>query len=669
MVLFKDIDYILSSKIRPFYYAKLSRFFIPRFFDDFFCFCYSSNFDGELKTIERYEKRFLFDTKEKETYLGILKNHYSKALETTLSNADLIVEHKFDLLGSGLVNLGPTIDWHQDFKSGFIWENRFYKDINKIRLKDNSDIKVPWELSRFHHFSTLGKAYWISGNEKYAQEFVDQLLDWIRHNPPRIGVNWCNSMEIAIRLANWICAYIFFKSSPCFTHEIKKVFFRSVLIQQIYIYHNLEFGYRRPHGGGQLNGNHYVADLIGIITPCIVFPELFSNKLYRKTLNWLYREIQFQVNPDGVHYELSIGYHRLMLEFFLSVALLMTRNGEKFPQFMSAKIQKMLEFVVAYTRPDGLAPQVRDADNGRLFSFSNLDINDHRYLLNIGAVLFDRSDFKAVFPSFSEEAFWWLGPSGFNTFCKLPNTVKNLGSRAFLESGFYFMRKQDNYLMALCAGGGMGGYGGHGHNDALSFELFTRGRSVIIDPGTYVYSADPKVRNLFRSTSYHNAVCMDGIEINNFDPNKLFSLPDEAHPQVENWINEDKQDILVCSHSGYAKIPGKIVHKRIILFNKIENYWEITDHLLGSGSHHIKIFFHFAPGLIPDNECNEYTILLRDRIGFQFALIMSENSGWDIKFTRGWISPSYGIKKRAWIGSFHKVAKLPVKANFIMKPL
>lgn len=668
MAFFKDIDYFLSGKIRPFYYIQLSRHLKSRFFDNFLCSCYSSNINFKLKTIERQNNLFFFDIKEKKTYLSILKNHYSETLESTLTNADLILEHTFNILGSGPVNLGPTIDWQRDFKSGFVWEKQFYKDTKHIRLEDSSDIKVPWELSRFHHFSTLGRAYCISGDEKYAREFVDQLLDWIRQNPPRIGVNWYNSMEVAIRLANWICAYFFFKDSPCFTQEIKKVFFRNVLIQQIFIYHNLEFGYQRSNDGSQLNGNHYVADLIGLILPCTVFPDLFSKKLHRQALKWLYHEIQYQVNPDGVHYELSIGYHRLMIEFFLSIALLMTRNGKKLPQFMSATIQRMLEFVMAYIKPDGLAPQVRDTDNGRLFSFSNNDINDHRYLLNIGAVLFNRQDFKAAFPSFSQEALWWLGPTGFNMFCNIPKVEKNPGSRVFSKSGFYFMRKYDDYLIALCAGVGRRGYGGHGHNDALSFELYTQGRNVLVDPGSYVYSADPVGRNLFRSTAYHNTIRVDGAEINDFDPNQLFSLPEQAYPRVKRWVSNEKYDLWIASHSGYQKLPGKVNHCRAIFYNKIRRYWRAIDYLTGEGSHRIEIFFHFGLGLVPKRD-KYHSIIVQDETSFQFGIKFKNDDDWDISFEEGWISPSYGIKKRAWIACCRRETNIPIKICFIMKSL
>jgi hypothetical protein len=133
----------------------------------------------------------------------------------------------------------------------------------------------------------------------------------------------------------------------------------------------------------------------------------------------LKEEMKFQVYPDGVDFEGSISYHRLVTELFLSTTLLSLKNGITFPEWYMDCLEKMIEFVMYYTKPDGTAPQIGDNDDGRLHILSNYGNGnrlDHRYLLSVGAVLFKRRDFKEAAGEFHEEAFWLLGDERLNSF-------------------------------------------------------------------------------------------------------------------------------------------------------------------------------------------------------------------------------------------------------------
>ena len=56
------------------------------------------------------------------------------------------------------------------------------KDINweYWPVKDN---ELRWQLHRHKWFTPMGKAYRISGDEKYAKEWVHQYMDWVQKNP------------------------------------------------------------------------------------------------------------------------------------------------------------------------------------------------------------------------------------------------------------------------------------------------------------------------------------------------------------------------------------------------------------------------------------------------------------------------------------------------------
>ena len=135
---------------------------------------------------------------------------FSDKVVEKIKEADLTCEHVFDLLGSSPKKLSKEgkgyqpIDWHSDFKKGYRWDPR-YGHIEGV------DVKVPWELSRFQHLNILGQAYVLTKDRKYADEFVNQINDWVDHNPVGFGVNWHCAMDIAIRAANWLVAQEFFQ--------------------------------------------------------------------------------------------------------------------------------------------------------------------------------------------------------------------------------------------------------------------------------------------------------------------------------------------------------------------------------------------------------------------------------------------------------------------------
>ena len=369
---------------------------------------------------------FFFNSNYKKEIVDTIKKRYPTSIIETLTDADEVCDHVFDLLGSGKTKLSGEIDWHLDFKSGFRWNPKgYYLGTSKhVTLDDDSDVKVPWELSRCQHFVTLGKAYWYNKEkkvqnaeskidaERYAREFVSQIDSWTSQNPVEFGVNWACTMDVAIRAVNWIWGYYFFYDSPSLTKEFKTKLFKCLFLHGRHIINNLEFGL--------LNGNHYLSDIAGLIYLGILFKETKEGKKWLEIgLNALKEEMQVQVYPDGVDFEGSISYHRLVTELFLSTTLLCLKNGIIFPEWYMSRMEKMIEFVMYYTKPDGNAPQIGDNDDGRLHilsNYGNWDKLDHRYLLSIGAALFKRQDFKAAAGEFHEEAFWLLGEDGLDAF-------------------------------------------------------------------------------------------------------------------------------------------------------------------------------------------------------------------------------------------------------------
>jgi len=101
---------------------------------------------------------------------------------------------------------------------------------------------------------------------------------------------------------------------------------------------------------------------------------------------------------------------------------------------------------------------------------------------------------------------------------------------SYPESKFYIFRSSRIYLAINAMSNGQNGNGGHCHNDKLSIELNMDGRDVYVDPGTYIYTSCPNLRNLFRSQRYHNTPVIEGYEQNRWRDgiHGLFHLSKDA---------------------------------------------------------------------------------------------------------------------------------------------
>jgi len=485
-----------------------------------------------------------------------------------VARADEVLAHRFDLLGSGPTDLGAEIDWLRDFKSGRRWPLH-HSSLLRLAYGDGSDVKVPWELSRFQHLPLLAAA-------GYVDEVGAQLASWLEANPVELGPNWAATMDVAIRAANWVAALALAaeKASrePWFERALE-----SLLLHGRFIRSHLEWSEAR--------GNHYLADIVGLLPVAALFSGGSEGRAWAEwAAGELVSEMEHQVRDDGCAHEASTAYHRLVTELFLCGT--QAADGlvpGRLPDWYRDRLERMLGFVRDYTRPDGLAPQIGDADDGRFLPLGDYgtDPRDHRHL-------FAQAD--RPFEPATESA-------------------------AYSDGGYYVLREGDLYLIVRCGDVGRHGRGGHGHNDQLSFELAAGGRPLVIDPGTYVYTADPVERNRFRSTAYHTTLRLDGGEQNELRTDDLFLMADRARAEKLAW----DETTFEGRHRGF---PGA-THTRRIELGK--NELRIRDTVSSPAAHELEWILPLAPGRENDLEVRA--------------------EGLDFRPEEGWYSPRYGVRE------------------------
>jgi Heparinase II/III-like protein len=312
----------------------------------------------------------------------------------------------------------------------------------------------------------------------------------------------------------------------------------------------------------------------------------------------------------------------------------------------------MFDFCLAYTRPDGTFPQVGDNDDGRLAGLDEEPVGSHRRHLALGGALLQRPDLLAAAGEAVETAMWLCG-EGALTFQPSATPVEP-ASQAFPHGGFYVLRSRDAVMLVDAGEVGMRGIGGHGHNDMLSFDLWAAGSQLLVDPGTYVYTADPAARQWFRSTAAHNTLRVDGQEIARLGGDHwLWRIENDAHPRVLAWESDAAHDLLEIEHDGYCRLSPPVVHRRRIVFDKPKRAWQIDDTLDGEGEHLVELFFH--PGVT--FEVGPQAIRLEAR---QADLDLIPPEGLELRQEPGWVSHAYGQREPATVLVYRGRARAPV---------
>ena len=556
--------------------------------------------------------------------------------------AEAAIAHRVDLLGSGPIHLGKRIDWSRDFKSGFNWPRRYFRDIEYNNPDRPSDVKVPWELSRMQWLIPVGQAYLITGEEYYADAVKSVLEQWIDDNPYAGSVNWACTMEVAMRIFAWTWFFHVFNRA----HAWQDSAFQEKFLCALYLH--VEFTERHIESS-DVNGNHFTADAAALVFGGLFFGKGLNPGRWQQN-GWalLEKEISKQVYSDGVDFEASLPYHRLVMELFLLPALYRLKLGLSVEKPYRNRLLAMGRFVAAYSKPGGTAPYWGDADDARTLPFGGQNINDHRYLIGVAGIGLESSELLNVFSGPREEVFWIFGKEGCSI---LPESFTPPASSAFYEGGFYVMRGDNDHIFIDCGPIGLAGRGGHGHNDCLSFEAVLNGESLISDCGAYLYTASYFERNAFRSTSYHNTPQIDGEEVNRFiRPDYLWNLHYDAEPSLRQWRDQGEYVLFSGEHRGYQRLASPVVPRRTILLDPVGHGLYIHDDPIGEGIHDVQIPLHFSPNVELTRVGPDEVVL---HAGSQkFSLWWSTESGYDLKIEPSRVSPSYGVvlpaKKIIW---------------------
>jgi Heparinase II/III-like protein/Heparinase II/III N-terminus len=578
-----------------------------------------------------------------------LKRRWPDSESEIIERANRVSEGQFDLFTFRNLSFGMPIDWHLEplarKRAPLIhWSNLNYLDPDVL-----GDKKIVWELNRHQHLVTLGQAYWLTSDERYAETFVTQIKHWMENNPPKVGVNWASSLEVAFRSIAWLWSLNYFKNSSAMPPEVFVRVYKFLYLNARHLESYLST-YFSPN-------THLTGEALGLFYLGTVLPEFKEAARWRLTgLRILLQQLERHVLPDGVYFEQSSYYHRYTTDFYLHLWILLRANQEAIPTEVEEKLRLLLDHLMYITRPDGTTPLVGDDDGGRLITLVPRAVNDFRATLSTGAAILQRGDYKFVARGVCEETLWLLGHHGLTQLDQIQICEPEKQSAAFPNGGYYVMRDgwtpASNYLLFDCGPHGSDNCG-HAHADALSFELAANGHTLLIDPGTFTYTGSSEMRYWFRTTSAHNTLTID--ELPSSVPDGPFSWKSIANSVCSAWLTNERFDYVVAEHDGFDRLEDPAIHRRAILFLK-NNYWILRDQVESEGQHQLRSWFHFDSPVAPLHGKDNHVRVISEN-GDSVALQVSafaEHGEWIRE--RGWVSHCYGGREEAPVFAFSVLA-------------
>jgi hypothetical protein len=554
-----------------------------------------------------------------------------------LKEADEIVAGKFRMFGGEPVPIQLTFNEPLHHWADY--------ETHKAPIPDSQlpvhDIKFIWEPARFGWAFTLGRAYHVSGEGKYAEAFWKYFEGFTNGNPPYLGPHWMNGQEVAIRLMALVWAAQVLADSPHSTPERVHRLAGSIADHAARIPSTLV--YARSQGN-----NHLLTEAAGLFTAGLALPGHPEAERWRALgWKWLNRALQRQISDYGEYIQHSTNYHRLMLQVALWVDMLLRQRGERWPRESAQALRRATHWLFSLLDPDsGGVPNLGANDGSYLFPLTVQPFGDYRPVLQAAGQAF--LGYQLAPGPWNEMPFW-LG---------LKASEKHFQPESYLNDNLHG-RYSWAYLRASSFQSRLS------HMDQLHLDLWWRSLNVAQDAGSYLYNAEPPWDNPLTASAVHNTITVDGCD--QMTRAGRFLTLDWANAYSKSQIITDEHVLqqMTAHHNGYFRLGVR--HQRTVTVYDNER-WVVTDELCvrrpGKRKHFFRLHWLLLDGEpeMKDRESG-VGIRLKSRHGwitlnidcesripkpeYRISLVRAGELVYgrrDVLPFEGWISLTYGVK-------------------------
>jgi hypothetical protein len=307
---------------------------------------------------------------------------------------------------------------------------------------------------------------------------------------------------------------------------------------------------------------HLLGEAVALYAIGVLFPNFPGAKKWQQRSAKIVREqLDFQVKPDGSHFEQSTYYHVYALDFFLFFYTIGGRPREFEPALL--RMADYLDWLLGSSRSIAF---FGDDDGGRLFHPYGPRNQFGRATLTTCGILFGKENWIGANNEIAEQAAWWLGsvPSR-----DREGAVPN-GARLFQDAGALFLQCGEFWLQMDAGPFGWAG-AGHSHADTLSLVVWWRGEEVLVDPGTFTYIGDVAQRNWFRGTGAHNTVYID--ETDQAIPAGPFRWATKPEVELTAWAQTAELGFAdaLCRYKGFTHRRRVLLEaERLLVLDEID---------------------------------------------------------------------------------------------------
>lgn len=410
---------------------------------------------GDFTAAQKVFAGYVRATLDPERYIAPEKESILSRREALIKAAEDVMGHTF--VSCGIAHtFGEEIDWEA---------NPTY----------NAYKEWPWQLNRHPEWRTLAQAYTATGDERYAGEWVKQMLSWTvqAQVPENVSgystITW-RTIEAGIRMSCWIFTFHAMLRSPAFTDEAITVFCKSIW----------EHGWRLRNFNTARNW--LIMEMHGLSRIGLFCTFLKDSAEWLEYAHMrLKEELDVQVYPDGMQNELSMGYHHVVVSNYEGTLEMYRRAAKTPPSYLEEGLCKMYDCYPKTARPDLFCPTMNDGGH----------LNAMNALKKAWELYPDREDYRW----FAAERAEGFAPA-------FHSLLMEYGGAVIFRDGWDPMG-----YWAYMDGSPFGT--AHQHEDKLNIQIFALGHELITEAGQFAYDSS-EMRKYVLSTRGHNTVRVDG---------------------------------------------------------------------------------------------------------------------------------------------------------------